>query len=80
MAPAYTNADLRWLPAFRDMLGPRPPDDFESNGVTCGPDILGTADLRPAAHWHDFAYGIGGTEDDRYRDDWRFNRNLKRCG
>jgi hypothetical protein len=62
------------------MLGPRPPDTFVSNGVTCGPDVLGTADLRPAAHFHDFAYSIGGTEVDRYRDDWRFNANLKTCG
>lgn len=80
MRHTYTNADLRWLPSFHHMVGPRPPDDFVSNGVTCGPDIVGTADLRPAAHWHDFGYSIGGTELSRYQDDWRFNANLKICG
>ncbi len=52
----YRNVDLADLPGFADMVGPRPPDWFESNGCSNAPDVLFGADLRPAAHFHDWAY------------------------
>jgi hypothetical protein len=76
----YTNSDLCRHPAWDDLVGLRPPDEFRSNGVTCGPDILFGRDLRPAAHIHDFEYSIGGTEIDRYWADVDFRHNLKLCG
>lgn len=68
------------------MEGPQPPDDFASNGCTASPDQIGSADLRPACHFHDFAYGrwqidaVGGTENDRMEADSALYRNLRRCG
>ena len=76
----YTNADLKDLPGFDRMVGPKPPDWFESNGVSCGPDIIFGVDLRPSSHWHDWRYHVGGTEKTRYIDDLNFRTNCKTCG
>jgi len=76
----YTNSDLRRHPAWDNMLGLMPPDDFVSNGVTCGPDVFLGRDLRPAAHWHDYSYTLAGNEKSRYWDDVEFTENLQRCG
>lgn len=62
------------------MEGPMPDADFESNGITFAPDFIGGADCRPAGHWHDNAYSIGGTEQDRELADYRLFRNLRHCG
>jgi len=82
----YSNHELRWLPAFPTMVGPMPPNRFISNGATCAPDVLFTADIRPAAHWHDYAYSDayqpagGRNEETRYRADIQFYHNLRLCG
>jgi hypothetical protein len=74
----------------RDLLermeGPRPPDDFVSNGCSKSPDHIGANTLQPACHFHDFGYMLwplekqGGTERDRMEIDAMFYRNLMRCG
>lgn len=62
------------------MAGERPAEDFESDGCSASPDIVGGADLRPACHWHDWGYRQGGCESKRREIDLLFFRNLKRCG
>jgi len=82
----YTNADLDWLPSFAKLVGPIPPDDFQSNGATDAPDILLGADTRPADHFHDFAYSEEcralGRRDEaaRYKADQFYKINLATCG
>lgn len=65
---------------WQAMEGPAPPDDYVGNGCTCAPNRIGGADLRPACHFHDFAYESGGDEADRLLADATFYRNLLRCG
>ena len=62
------------------MVGPVPPEDFDGNGCSCSPDWIGPIDLRTACHWHDHAYSVGGSEDDRLLADRRFYDNLRACG
>ena len=83
----YRNADLSFLPSFSTLVGPKPPDDFVSNGATDAPDIVWGHDLRPAAHFHDFWYSAGcfelhlpRDEFTRYEADQLFRTNLKKCG
>ena len=52
----YRNSDFAWSPAFFEMVGPKPPDNFVSNGATKAPDKLFGTNLALAAHWHDFGY------------------------
>ncbi len=61
------------------MEGPEPPDYFNSNGCNFSPDQWGGVDIRPACHWHDFAYQRGGCKKDRALADASFYRNLRRC-
>lgn len=61
------------------MEGPEPPDDFISNGCSCSPDYIGGVDIRPACHFHDFAYERGGCKKDRALADYEFYRNLRKC-
>ena len=83
----FTNSDL---PAelLDKMRGPKPPDDFKSNGCTCSPDSIGGVDLRPACHFHDYHYSLPKGHKDRDEDDneawraktdFRFFRNLRKC-
>lgn len=73
------NSDLpRHL--WHEMEGEPPPDDYVGNGCTCAPNRIGGADLRPACHFHDYAYDQGGDEADRLLADATFYRNLLRCG
>lgn len=84
MSHEYTNAELRELPEFEEMVGMRPPDDFVSNGATFAPDVAFGKDLRCAAHWHDYAYSgvdcVLRTEWTRYAADRKFLLNLKTSG
>lgn len=59
------------------MEGPVPPPEFVCNGITFAPDFVGGVDCRAAGIWHDYAYGIGGTESDRERADYQLFRNLR---
>lgn len=77
-ARIYTSDLPRALVAL--MEGPTPPRVFGSDGCTHCPDFIGGVDLRPACHWHDWAYERGGTEEDREKADYAFFRNLVRCG
>ena len=72
-------ADLP-LRLVTEMEGPVPETEFESNGLTGAPDFISGADCRPAGHFHDYMYTIGGDETDRERADYAFYRNLCRCG
>lgn len=62
------------------MEGLVPPDDFDGDGCTWAPDYIGGADLRPACHFHDYAYRTGGCRRGRENADRRFYRNLLTCG
>ena len=62
------------------MEGAHPPEDYAGNGCTCSPDFISGTDIRPACHWHDYAYSLGGTEERREKVDRIFKRNLLRCG
>ena len=68
------------------MEGPKPPDDFASNGCSNSPDFLGALTLQPACHHHDYSYGLyaatgeGGDEKARMRADTELYRNLVRLG
>jgi hypothetical protein len=74
----YTNADLRWHPAW-ERLSAAPPEWYKSNGATNAPDRIGVVDLRPAAHRHDYRYEKGGTEWDRYVADMLFLYDAIQC-
>lgn len=63
-----------------EMEGPFPETGFESNGLTNAPDFVSGIDCRPAGHFHDYAYTIGGDETDRELADYAFFRNLRACG
>jgi len=89
MRKRFTNTDLRFLPSFARMVGPKPPDWFKSNGASFAPDVFCGVDIRPAAHWHDYAYSPfcvvvtdrrPRTEEARYEDDQAFRLNLITCG
>ncbi len=80
----FQNTDLDFLPSFAEMVGPKPPEWFESNGCSCAPDVLFSTDLRPAAHWHGWGYSIGSadvcdarprTAETRYQVDQQFLAN-----
>ena len=58
---------------------------FISDGPSCCPRYIicggKTIDLYPAAAEHDLAYYIGGSENDRFREDLRLAENVVfRCG
>lgn len=61
-------------------LDARPPDAFVSNGASFAPDRILAADLRPAAHQHDWEYSRALNEHDRLDADARLYRNLLTCG
>jgi hypothetical protein len=63
-----------------EIEGPFPETEFESNGLTNCPDYCGAVDCRPAGHFHDYGYTIGGDESKREAADYAFYRNLIRCG
>ncbi len=73
------NADLPQH-LLKHMEGPVPPSSFASNGSSFSPDRVNGADLRPAAHIHDWCYFRGGSEADRKEADYEFYRNLRECG
>ena len=64
------------------MLGPRPHPDFESNGCTLAPDVCPytNALIAAACHWHDFAYSLPGTEEDRLNADTDLYWNIITLG
>ncbi|QDU53479.1 hypothetical protein [Gimesia panareensis] len=64
---------------MEQMEGPVPPVDFISNGCSYSLDQWGGVDLRPACHWHDYAYQQGGCKRDRALADAALYRNLRRC-
>lgn len=72
------NADLP-KSLFEKMEGFKPIETFESNGCSYAPDEFGGVDLRPACHFHDWAYYIGGCKKDRKRADQQLYRNLRAC-
>lgn len=73
------NADLP-KKLLDQMEGPRPPDDFISDGLTNAPDFVGGVDCRPAGHFHDYRYWLIGSEIEREAGDYEFFRNLRTCG
>jgi len=75
----FTNDDLPEV-LLSKMEGFKPIETFESNGCSCSPDEFGGVDLRPACHYHDWAYHLGGCEIDRKRADQELFRNLMVCG
>ena len=62
------------------MVGPVPPEDFDSDGATCAPDYIGGVNCLPAALFHDFAYQQGGGKEDLELADYRLYQNLRSCG
>ena len=70
------------LPAklVNKMEGPIPWMRFGSDGCSCSPDEIGGIDLRPACHFHDWAYHVGGNRKARKVADQALYRNLKECG
>ena len=73
--------DILPLSLLAEMEGSCPPDHFVSNGSSFSPDKVLGADLRPAAHFHDFAYGyVVRNETERCDADFAFYRNLGKCG
>jgi len=58
------------------LIGPKPPEGFESNGCTCSPDYLADRPVWPACVIHDWHYATGKVS--RWTADWRFFRNLYR--
>jgi len=62
-----------------EMEGLTPSPDFESNGITIAPNRLGSIDFRPAGHFHDWGYSIGGNEAHRAWRDRMFRANLRTC-
>ena len=79
MKHKITNDSLP-LSLFCLMEGPIPPPEFESDGCSCSPDHIGGVNLRPACHFHDFSYEIGGTRENRLQADDVLFRNLIVCG
>lgn len=73
-----TNADLPDS-LFKKMEGAQPISIFESDGCSCSPDEFGGVNLRPACHFHDWAYHIGGGVKERKEADQAFYRNLREC-
>ena len=86
MRNSYLATDLRYHPAYEDMLGPEPPMAFASNGASFAPDVILGWDIRPAAHYHDYHYSrlcdLYKKRDEwvRYISDWRFLQNMRKCG
>ena len=80
----FKNADFAHRPEFSVMIGPTPPAYFESNGASYAPDVILGTDIRPAAHFHDFAYSAfcpgTNSEQRRYERDRDFLVNLRTCG
>ena len=80
----FTNEQLSWHPMWDLMIGRKPPAHFQSDGSSNSPDVLFGVDIRPAAHYHDFAYSGRGNgpadEYTRYTADQLFMANLKTCG
>ena len=76
----FRNRDLRWHPHWAEMSGPKPPDDFVSNGNTNAPDIVFGVDTRPAGHFHDYHYDKPGSEPERFIADQLFRYNMGKCG
>ncbi|QDU05412.1 hypothetical protein V6x_51490 [Gimesia chilikensis] len=72
------NADLPESLLSR-MEGFKPPADFVSNGCSWAPDEFGGVDLRPACHFHYWAYQLGGCVKARKRADQMLYRNLRAC-
>lgn len=72
------NADLPES-LLSKMEGGKPIDTFVSNGCSCSPDEFGGVDLKPACHFHDWAYHIGGGIKERKEADQAFYRNLRKC-
>ncbi len=62
------------------MEGAIPPAIFMSDGCSCSPDHIGGVDLRPACHFHDYAYLLGGNKKNRLQADDALFRNLMKCG
>ncbi|WP_298860530.1 hypothetical protein [uncultured Gimesia sp.] len=73
-----TNADLPES-LLNKMEGFKPMDTFKSNGCSYSPDEFGGVDIRPACHFHDWAYQLGGCKKDRKRADQALYRNLRAC-
>lgn len=73
-----TNADLPESLLCK-MEGFKPIETFVSNGCSNSPDEFGGVDIRPACHFHDWAYHIGGCKKDRKQADQAFYRNLRAC-
>ena len=61
------------------MLGPDPPEWFQSDGCTCAPDDWRGIDLRPACRYHDWCYTIW-CDISRWRADGYFYINLRELG
>lgn len=76
----YGNVDWRARHGCHLQLeGPHPPDSFRSDGCTHAPDHFRSADLYPACRYHDWAYGCGKTEHDRWQADAALYRNIAAC-
>jgi hypothetical protein len=62
------------------MEGYKPDEHFVSNGCSYAPDEFGGIDIRPACHYHDWAYHLGGCARTRKGADQMLYRNLRKCG
>lgn len=60
------------------MLGPKPPDNFKSDGCTWAPDFWKGIDLRPACFYHDWAYESKLIS--KWFADYYFYGNLRQLG
>lgn len=54
----------------------KPPGTFTSDGCTFFPDVWDGADLRPICVEHDYAYWIGGTEEERLAADINMHNRI----
>lgn len=79
MVKEFKTADLPES-LIDQMEGYTPDRDFVSNGCSCSPDEYGGIDLKPACHYHDWAYHLGGCKRKRKGADQMLYRNLIRCG
>ena len=79
------SGEVRHFPEkyYKQLEGPIPPEDFESNGCSFSPDYIRDYQIWPACHRHDYHYSpanpLTGTWAGRREADVFLRRNLENC-
>jgi hypothetical protein len=60
------------------LIGPKPPENFVTDGCSISPDWIADRPVWPACVIHDWQYSISGLGVSRWRADWILFRNLYR--